>query len=69
MPSGDEVPPTPEELKVLQKYAGEFNWLATRTRPDLAYFTSLITAITSAMTSINDSAMPGLKSFQPVLIS
>ena len=42
MPSSDEIPPTPEELKALQKYAGEFNWLATRTRPDLAYFTSLI---------------------------
>ena len=38
----DDVAPDPAALKVLQKYAGEFNWLATRTRPDLAYFTSLI---------------------------
>ena len=27
---------TPEELTELQSYAGAFNWLATRTRPDLA---------------------------------
>ena len=42
LPSSDETPPDPATLKVLQKYVGEFNWLATRTRPDLAYFTSLI---------------------------
>ena len=40
--AADEIPPDPSQLKVLQKYAGEFNWLATRTRPDLAYYTSLL---------------------------
>ena len=34
--------PTPEVLTELQGYAGSFNWLATRTRPDLAYFVSLL---------------------------
>ena len=28
--------PTPAELKALQTYSGEFNWLATRTRLDLS---------------------------------
>lgn len=42
LPGADEVPPDPPLLKQLQKYAGEFNWLATRTRPDLAYYTSLL---------------------------
>ena len=42
LPTPDDVPPDAVLLKTLQKYAGEFNWLATRTRPDLAYFTSLI---------------------------
>merc|ERR1712240_971049 len=40
--SKSNVVPDAQLLKILQKYAGEFNWLATRTRPDLAYFTSLI---------------------------
>ena len=39
-PNSDSEPPTASELKLLQKYAGEFNWLATRTRLDIAYFTS-----------------------------
>ena len=34
--------PTPAELKVLQCHSGEFNWLATRTRLDLSYYTSLL---------------------------
>ena len=34
--------PTAEELRVLQAYAGEFTWLSTRTRADLAYWTSVI---------------------------
>ena len=29
-------PPTPEQLRELQAFAGAFNWLATRTRPDAA---------------------------------
>ena len=33
--------PTVEQLTELQSYAGAFNWLATRTRPDVAYYTSL----------------------------
>jgi hypothetical protein len=36
------VPPTASELKQIQGYAGEFNWLATRTRPDLSYWTSIL---------------------------
>ena len=35
-------PPTPAELKELQAAAGELNWLATRTRADLAYFASVL---------------------------
>ena len=34
--------PTLAELKVLQCLSGEFNWLATRTRLDLSYSTSLL---------------------------
>ena len=30
-------PPSPKDLKALQGYSGEFNWLATRTRPCLLY--------------------------------
>ena len=41
-PEATDQPPTPAQLKDLQAYAGEFNWLATRTRSDLAYFTSVI---------------------------
>ena len=41
------VPSEPEEptlavLRQLQAYSGEFNWLATRTRPDISYYTSLL---------------------------
>jgi hypothetical protein len=45
-PEKDDIP-TPEELTELQSYAGAFNWLATRTRPDLAYFTSLLASSAS----------------------
>ena len=38
----EERLPTPAELKVLQCYSGEFNWLATGTRLDLSYYTSLL---------------------------
>jgi hypothetical protein len=37
-----EDPPTPKNLTKLQSFSGEFNWLATRTRPDLSYFTSVL---------------------------
>ena len=37
-----DAPPTESELRVLQAYAGEFNWLSTRTRADLSYWTSVI---------------------------
>ena len=42
LPDEKDTPPAAAELKALQGYAGEFNWLATRTRGDLAYFTSII---------------------------
>ena len=29
---------TREELKLLRKYVGKFNWLATITRPDIEFF-------------------------------
>ena len=41
-PETSDKPPTPKQLKELQGYAGEFNWLATRTRCDLSYYTSVI---------------------------
>ena len=42
VPTKADLPPTPEQLKKLQGIAGELNWLATRTRSDLAYFTSVL---------------------------
>ena len=42
LPTEADQPPDAKLLKELQKHAGEFNWLATRTRPDLSYFTSVI---------------------------
>ena len=38
---------TPAALKALQTYSGEFNWLATRTRLDLSYYTSLLASACS----------------------
>ena len=35
-------PPDPGQLKVLQGFSGEFNWLATRTRPDISYYVSVL---------------------------
>ena len=37
-------PDVPSEagLRELQGYGGEFNWLATRTRPDISYYTSVL---------------------------
>ena len=37
-----EDPPSAAQLKELQAHAGSFNWLATRTRPDVSYWTSLL---------------------------
>ena len=37
-----EDPPTTVQLRELQAYAGSYNWLATRTRPELSYWTSLL---------------------------
>ena len=34
--------PSAAVLKKLQTHSGEFNWLATRTRLDLSYYTSLL---------------------------
>ena len=45
-PEVEDVP-SPEQLTELQSYAGAFNWLATRTRPDVAYFTSLLASSSS----------------------
>ena len=39
--------PTPEQLAELQSHAGAFKWLATRIRPDLAYYTSLLASSAS----------------------
>ena len=44
-PDQTDGPPTLVELRVLQMHAGEFNWLATRTRPDLAYYTSVLASV------------------------
>ena len=41
-PAPDDRAPDEKELRELQAYAGEFNWLATRTRCDLSYVTSVI---------------------------
>ena len=38
----EQDPPSPKVLKELQGYSGAFNWLATRTRPDLAYYVSVL---------------------------
>ena len=48
IPTPEDLPPTAAELKKLQGLAGELNWLATRTRADLAYFTSVIASSASA---------------------
>ena len=42
----DDIP-SAELLTELQSHAGAFNWLATRTRPDLAYYTSLLASCAS----------------------
>ena len=42
-----EDPPEPDALRDLQAFAGEFNWLATRSRSDLSYFTSLLASALS----------------------
>ena len=42
LPDASDVAPSAGELRQIQGYAGEFNWLATRTRPDLSYWTSIL---------------------------
>ena len=41
-PQDDDGPPDAKQLKILQNICGEFNWLATRTRPDISYYISVI---------------------------
>ena len=41
-PASGDKPPDTKELRQLQAYAGELNWLATRTRCDSSYVTSVI---------------------------
>ena len=42
LPADDDGPPDAAQLKTLQKFCGEFNWLATRTCADISYFISVI---------------------------
>ena len=46
-PTESDGPPDAQLLKRLQGFSGEFNWLATRTRPDLAYYTSVLASASS----------------------
>ena len=46
LPTEPDIP-TPAELKSLQQFSGEFNWLATRTRPDISYYTSVLASACS----------------------
>ena len=39
--------PTVSQLKTLQSFSGDVNWLATQTRPDLSYVASLISSASS----------------------
>ena len=39
---GELDPPSPADLQKLQGFAGEFNWLATRSRSDISYYVSLL---------------------------
>ena len=43
----EEKIPSAAVLKKLQTHSGEFNWLATRTRMDLSYYTSLLASASS----------------------
>ena len=43
----EEKIPSAAALKKLQTHSGEFNWLATRTRMDLSYYTSLLASASS----------------------
>ena len=44
-------PPTAEQLKSLQGFAGELNWLSTRTRPDISYFVSVLSSMLTKQSS------------------
>ena len=43
--------PSPAELRQLQGFAGEFNWLATRSRADISYFVSLLSSALTKFSS------------------
>ena len=48
------MPLLQEKLKELQAHAGAFNWLATRARPDVAYFTSLLASCATKYSAWSD---------------
>jgi hypothetical protein len=54
-PPADLDVPTAEHLKRLQGFAGEFNWLATRTRADLSYFVSLLASALTKQAAWSDA--------------
>eukprot|EP00973_Karenia_brevis_P047251 6558595-Karenia_brevis.AAC.1 len=46
-PPQEEDLPTADQLRDSQAHAGSFNWLATQTRPDVSYWTSLLASSAS----------------------
>ena len=42
LPGIQDLPPDEKQLKVIQGFCGEYNWLATRTRGDLSYWVSIL---------------------------
>eukprot|EP00959_Pyramimonas_sp_CCMP1952_P395893 8295067-Pyramimonas_sp.AAC.1 len=50
-PDDSDQPPTLQELCALQGHAGKLNWLSTRMRPDLSYWTSVIASATNRYAS------------------
>jgi hypothetical protein len=66
----DKLPETPDppsaaQLKELQGFSGEFNWLATRTRPDMSYYVSVLaSACTQHCTWSQDLAKKILRYLQ-----
>ena len=53
LPIDDDVP-LMTKLQQLQSYSGEFNWLATRTRPDISYLTSLLASSCTKYAACSD---------------
>eukprot|EP00973_Karenia_brevis_P073475 10208716-Karenia_brevis.AAC.1 len=49
-PEHDDLP-SAEQLRDSQAFAGSFNWLATKTRPDVSYWTSLLASSASEQAS------------------